>query len=57
MTMEDQAIGQLVEIHSRGGVDRENDHGDADKVLCDLLTSLGYGRVVEAWEKVEKWYA
>lgn len=29
----------------------------ANTVLCDLLRALGYGDVVDEWEKVEKWYA
>ena len=37
--------------------DTEAAHGIADDILCELLTSLGYGDVVEAWNKVEKWYA
>ena len=37
--------------------DQEGAHIDADVILCDLLTELGYGEVVEAWEKVPKWYA
>lgn len=31
-------------------------HINADEVLCDLLTSLGYGDVVAEWRKVEKSY-
>jgi hypothetical protein len=26
-------------------------------VLCELLTALGYEQVVEAWNKINKWYA
>lgn len=40
-----------------GSGDVEIAHGVADQVLCDLLTSLGYGDVVAAWDDVEKWYA
>lgn len=29
------------------------DHEDADQVLCDLLRSLGYGDVVDAYEAVQ----
>ena len=32
-------------------------HADADTVLCDLLEALGYKKVVEEYNKVEKWYA
>lgn len=26
-------------------------------ILCDLLSVLGYGDVVDEWNKVGKWYA
>lgn len=37
--------------------DPEAAHVEADKVLCNLLVSLGYEDVVEAWHKVPRWYA
>ena len=37
--------------------DAEISHKRADKVLCELLTELGFGDVVAEYEKVEKWYA
>jgi hypothetical protein len=37
------------------GVDAEDFHIVADRCLCELLTALGYGEVVELYEKVEKW--
>ena len=37
--------------------DTESAHADADTVLCDLLEALGYKKVVEEYNKVEKWYA
>lgn len=36
--------------------DHEVDHAKADIILCDLLVSLGYKEVVEAWKKVKKFY-
>lgn len=37
---------------------RETDeaHQSADDALCKLLRVLGCGEVVDAFEKVEKWY-
>lgn len=63
MTIEDEArkhmhrqaltdLGQLQEY-----TDIELAHSEADKVLCNLLVSLGYADVVEEWRKVRKWYA
>jgi hypothetical protein len=31
-------------------------HIQADKILCDLLIQLGYDKVVEAYEGIEKFY-
>lgn len=51
----EEAIRILQEL--RGNGDTEAAHGAADEVLCKLLSSLGYQDVVDAWEKVDKWYA
>ena len=37
--------------------DAESAHIYADTVLCDLLDALGYKKIVEEYNKVEKWYA
>ena len=37
--------------------DTEVAHLDADAVLCDVLTQLGYKELVDLYEKVKKWYA
>ena len=42
---------------AQGNCDVESAHADADKVLCDLLEALGYKKIVEEYNKVEKWYA
>jgi hypothetical protein len=53
--LRDIAIAKLVECQKNRDV--EVAHGNADDVLCDLLTDLGYGAVVAEWDKVRKWYA
>jgi hypothetical protein len=45
-------LEQLETLH-----DREAAHILADGLLCQLLTHLGYTEVVEAYEKIDKWYA
>lgn len=35
----------------------EEDHGDADKLLCEVLRSLGYGDGVQEFESGHKWYS
>lgn len=42
-------------VHEDG--DAENDHAAADRLLCELLNSLGYEQTVAAWSAVRKWYA
>ena len=51
----DEAIAKLKA--AQNDWDTECAHGDADGVLCALLKSLGYGDVVDEWEKIKKWYA
>lgn len=49
------AIDALEKFH--GDTDEEIAHFEGDKVLCQFLASLGYQDVVDAWEKIDKWYA
>lgn len=37
--------------------DIEAAHSDADNILCELLSSLGYHDVVSDYRRVKKWYA
>ena len=37
--------------------DTEEAHLDADQVLCELLTELGYKELVEEYDNVDKWFA
>ena len=37
--------------------DIESAHCLADNVLCQLLDKLGYGKVVDAYSAIDKWYA
>lgn len=36
--------------------DTEQAHGKADDLLCIFLRGLGKGEIVDAFEKVRKWY-
>ncbi|TPN03850.1 hypothetical protein FJ973_29860 [Mesorhizobium sp. B2-1-3] len=51
----DEALETLKPLASV--TDLEVAHSQADDVLCALLRGLGYGAVVNAWDKVGKWYA
>jgi len=37
--------------------DPEQFHIHADEILCEFLTSLGYGKLVEVWDKPDKWWS
>ena len=37
--------------------DAESGHIEADKILIDFISNLGYESIVEAWNEVEKWYS
>ena len=37
--------------------DQENDHLEMDRLMCDLLTDLGYEDGVSYFENTDKWYA
>lgn len=45
----------MQELNNLGN--QEIAHIEADKILCNLLSDLGYSDIVEAFEKVNKWYA
>jgi hypothetical protein len=39
------------------GYDEESSHGQADRLMCEVLRSLGYGEGVDVFENADKWYA
>ena len=39
------------------GGDCEGPHIDADKLLCEVLESLGYEGGVKIFKNMDKWYA
>ena len=50
-----EAVEKMKECVNNG--DTEVAHLDADDILCDVLTQLGYKELVDIYEKVKKWYA
>ena len=50
-----EAIEKMKECVNNG--DTEVAHINAEAVLCDVLTQLGYKELVDLYEKVKKWYA
>ncbi len=51
----DEAIRKLKEEQTNG--DTEIAHVNADDILCNLLSELGFEDVVTEYAKVRKWYA
>ncbi len=51
-----EAIEKMKECVKNNG-DIEVAHLDADNILCDVLTQLGYKELVDLYKKVDKWYA
>ena len=50
------SIEAMKEIGKDGG--GEDPHFDADLLLCEVLTRLGYGALVDEYHKIQpKWYA
>ena len=41
----------------RGTFDPEMSHIIADRLICELLETLGYGEAVKIFEEMEKWYS
>ena len=56
MTKE-EALEKLAEFKKESEVYMEEAHIHADEVLCQFLTSLGYGDVAQAFDEFPKWYA
>lgn len=48
-------LRRMQELENSGDI--ESAHGLADDILCDLLTQLGYTDIIDAYDRVEKWYA
>lgn len=54
--LSDDAVQKLNELLS-GGNGLEQDHIEADRILCDLLAELGYAEVVEKYYKIDRLYS
>jgi len=40
-----------------GEYDPEEQHADADKLLCETLKELGYEEGINVYNQIDKWYA
>lgn len=54
---------EIIESHEREylpgdiDLDRESAHIEMDWLMCDLLTSMGYGAGILVFKNCPKWYA
>ena len=55
MIDKEKYINELKELSEDD--DTEMAHVVADTILCSILTELGYGEIVEEYDKIGKWYA
>jgi len=56
MTPEEFKI-KMQEIRDDAAGDIESDHGEADNLMCEVLSSLGYDEGVQIYRRLEKWYS
>ena len=52
-----KSLARLEELVNKKYPDEEEDHGEADGILCDMLNALGYKDLTDAWDKIRKWYS
>jgi len=57
MTRQERIKKYVEKFNWLSGYDKEEDHVKADDILCVLLRELGYDKVVDEFNKLEKWYA
>ena len=53
----DKFAEEMREVLERYGDDEEIVHHIGDGLMCDLLRELGYGKGVDIFEDMPKWYA
>lgn len=56
-TLYQKSLSRLKELANKEYPDEEEDHGEADDILCNMLDALGYKDLTDAWDKIEKWYS
>ena len=57
--MHDELVEETINALKKlqGVADIESAHQQADDILTDFLTDLGYANVVAEYQEIEKWYA
>ena len=52
-----KSLARLHELARKMYPDEEEDHGEAEGILCDMLNALGYKDLTDAWDDIKKWYS
>lgn len=52
-----KSLARLEELVNKKYPDEEEDHINADVILCEMLDALGYKDLINTWDKVKKWYS
>ena len=52
-----KSLARLEELVNKKYPDEEEDHAEADGILCDMLNALGYNDLTDAWDDIKKWYS
>ena len=52
-----KSLARLEELVNKKYPDEEEDHAEADGILCDMLNALGYKDLTDAWDDIKKWYS
>lgn len=52
-----KSLARLEELVNKKHPNEEEDHAEADDILCDMLNALGYKDLTDAWDKIGKWYS
>lgn len=57
ITKVDNYFSAMEKMRKLTNHDPETSHMEADQILCEFLTALGYGELVKIYEELDKWYA
>lgn len=52
-----KSLARLEKLVNKKYPDEEEDHAEADGILCDMLNALGYKDLTDLWDKIGKWYS
>ena len=52
-----KSLARLKELANKEYPDEEEDHGEADDILCNMLNALGYKDLTDAWDDIKKWFS